>query len=322
MDGFVDFFAAADPRLALLALTLHLSNIALRSLAWTNVLRAAYPDRRVPLLGIAGAYAAGMALNSFVPARGGDVAKIALVRTRIRGSSVPAIGSSMGVLSAFDAVVGATVILLLAAFGRIPSPPGLPGLPAVVGSVAGHPALVGVAAVLLVGTGLAIGRRWAPCVRPFWESFRQGFAILGSPRRYATEVVPVQLAAWTCRIGAAYFLLAALNVPVQLAAWTCRIGAAYFLLAALNVPASLSAAAIVVVVGGLSTLVPTPGGVGTQQVMLAYLLHTTASTATIVSFSIGMQAAVTTLNVLIGLTAGMLMLRTLRPMSALRTLRQ
>ena len=299
MDGFVDFFAAADPRLALLALTLHLANIAFRSLAWTNVLRAAYPDRRVPLLGIAGAYAAGMALNSFVPARGGDVAKIALVRTRIRGSSVPAIGSSMGVLSAFDAVVGATVILLLAAFGRIPSPPGLPGLPAVVGSVAGHPALVGVAAVLLVGTGLAIGRRWAPRVRSVWQGFRQGFAILGSPRRYATEVVPVQLAAWTCRIGAAYFLLAALNVP-----------------------ASLSAAAIVVVVGGLSTLVPTPGGVGTQQVMLAYLLHTTASTATIVSFSIGMQAAVTTLNVLIGLMAGMLMLRTLRPMSALRTLRQ
>jgi uncharacterized membrane protein YbhN (UPF0104 family) len=299
VDGFVDFFAAADPRLALLALTLHLSNIALRTLAWTNVLRAAYPDRRVPLLGIAGAYAAGMALNSFVPARGGDIAKIALARTRIRGSSVPAIGSSMGVLSAFDALVGASVILLLAAFGRIPSPPGLPGLPAVVGSVAGHPALVGVAAALLVGAALVVGRRWAPRVRPLWQNFRQGFAILGSPRRYATEVVPVQLAAWTCRIGAAYFLLAALNVP-----------------------ASLSAAAIVVMVGGLSTLVPTPGGVGTQQVMLAYLLHTTASTATIVSFSIGMQAAVTTLNVLIGLTAAMLMLRTLRPMSALRTLRQ
>jgi uncharacterized membrane protein YbhN (UPF0104 family) len=299
VDGFVEFFAAADPRLALLALTLHLANIAFRSLAWTNVLRAAYPDRRVPLLGIAGAYAAGMALNSFVPARGGDVAKIALARTRIRGSSVPAIGSSMGLLAAFDAVMGAAVILLLAAFGRIPSPPGLPGLPAAPGSVVGHRWLVGVAAVLLAGAGLAAGRRWAPRVRSLWLRFRQGFAILGSPRRYATEVVPVQLAAWTCRIGAAYFLLAALNVP-----------------------ASLSAAAIVVMVGGLSTLVPTPGGVGTQQVMLAYLLHTTASTATIVSFSIGMQAAVTTLNILLGLTAAMLMLRTLRPMSALRALRQ
>ena len=242
MDGFVDFFAAADPRLALLALTLHLANIAFRSLAWTNVLRAAYPDRRVPLLGIAGAYAAGMALNSFVPARGGDVAKIALARTRIRGSSVPAIGSSMGVLAAFDAVVGATVILLLAAFGRIPSPPGLPGLPAAPGRSSAIHGSSASPRSSLAGPVSPPGRRWAPRVRSLWQSFRQGFAILGSPRRYATEVVPVQLAAWTCRIGAAYFLLAALNVP-----------------------ASLSAAAIVVMVGGLSTLVPTRAASGRSR---------------------------------------------------------
>ena len=102
---------------------------------------------------------------------------------------------------------------------------------------------------------------------------KAGTAILGSPRRYVTEVVPVQLSAWACRIGAAYFLLAAFRVS-----------------------ATLPAAVIVVMVGGLSTLVPTPGGVGTQQVLLAYLLHATASTAALVSFSLGMQAAATTLN--------------------------
>jgi uncharacterized membrane protein YbhN (UPF0104 family) len=107
-------------------------------------------------------------------------------------------------------------------------------------------------------------------------------------------------------------------VPVQLAAWTCRIGAAYFLLAAFGVAATVAAAVIVVVAGGLSTVVPTPGGVGTQQVLLAYLLHATASTATIVSFSLGMQAAITTLNLCLGLAAAMLMLRTLRPAGALR----
>jgi hypothetical protein len=90
----------------------------------------------------------------------------------------------------------------------------------------------------------------------------------------------------------------------------------------LHVPATVTSAVIVVMVGGLSTLVPTPGGVGTQQVLLAYLLHTTASTATIVSFSVGMQAAVTTLNLLIGITAAMLMLRTVRPVSAIRALRR
>src|SRR4029079_18004051 len=119
--------------------------------------------------------------------------------------------------------------------------------------------------------------------------------ILETPRRYVTTVVPLQLSAWTCRIGAAYFLLAAFHVP-----------------------ATISAAVIVVMVGGLSTLVPTPGGVGTQQVLLAFVLHATASTAIPVTFSLGMQATITTLNTLIGLTAAMLMLRTLRPASAIR----
>ena len=138
----------------------------------------------------------------------------------------------------------------------------------------------------------AASRRGSPGV---WAELKAGTAILGTPRRYATEVVPLQLSAWVCRIGAAYFLLAAFGVP-----------------------ATIPAAVIVVVAGGLSTLVPTPGGIGTQQVFLAYLLHTTASTATLVTFSLGMQATITMLNTLIGLTAAMLMLRTLRPASAIR----
>lgn len=299
MDTFVDTFAAADPRLALLALVFHLSNFGFRSLAWRNVLRAAYPDRRVPLLGIAGAYAAGVAVNSFTPARGGDLAKIALARTRIRDSSVPTIASSMGVIAAFDALVGAAVVLLLVSFGLLPNAPALPSLSERTALVTDHAVLVAAAVVLLAVAGFVVGRLLAPRLLALWQSLKRGLAILSSPRRYVTEVVPPQLAAWACRIGAAYFLLAALNVP-----------------------ASLTAAAIVVMVGGLSTIVPTPGGVGTQQVLLAYLLHTTASTATIVSFSVGMQAAVTTLNLLIGITAAMFMLRTLRPAHAIRSLRR
>ena len=105
---------------------------------------------------------------------------------------------------------------------------------------------------------------------------------------------------------------------MQLSAWVCRIGAAYFLLAAFQLPATLAAAVIVVMAGGLATVVPTPGGVGTQQVLLVYLLHTTASAAAVVSFSLGMQAAFTTLNALIGMVAAMLLFRTLRPAAAVR----
>lgn len=295
----MDTIASADPRLMVVALLFHLSNFGLRSLAWRNVLRAAYPDRRVPLLGIAGAYATGVAVNSFTPARGGDLAKIALARTRIHGSSVPTIASSMGVIAAFDGLVGIGVVFLLASLGVLPSPVGLPSLPGPPALVSGHAVLVAVAAVLLAAVAVVLGRRLAPRLLTLWQRLKAGLSILASPRRYVTEVVPIQLAAWACRIGAAYFLLAALHVP-----------------------ATLAAATVVVVVGGIATLVPTPGGVGTQQVLLAYALHTTASTATIVSFSIGMQAAVTSLNLVIGLTAAMIMLRTFRPVAAVRDLRR
>jgi hypothetical protein len=62
----------------------------------------------------------------------------------------------------------------------------------------------------------------------------------------------------------------------------------------------------------------TPSGVGTQQVMIVYLLHETVSTAHALAFSIGMQARITAVNTLIGLTAMMLIFRTVRPVAAVR----
>jgi uncharacterized membrane protein YbhN (UPF0104 family) len=293
----VDTIAGVDPRFLLVALAFHLANFGFRSLAWRNVLRAAYPDRPVPLLGIAGAYAAGVALNAFTPARGGDLAKIALVRTRIRGSSVPTIASSMGVISLFDAVLGAGIVGLMAALGLLPSPPGLPALPGL-HAVASRPELVVPGALALAAAVVLLRRRLVPRARSLWAALRTGAAILGTPRRYATEVVPLQLGGWASRLGAAYFLLAAFGVP-----------------------ASLTAALVVVMAGAIATVVPTPGGVGTQQVLVATFLHATASTTALVTFSLGMQAAVTAVNAVIGMAAVMLMLRTLRPAGALRALR-
>ena len=295
LDTALDSLSRVDPRLILVALLFHLANFGFRSAGWRNILRAAYPDRPVPLLGIAGAYAAGVALNSFMPARGGDAAKVVLVRARIPGSSVPTIVSSMGVVSLLDALIGGVAIAVLSAFGLLPSPPGLPQLPGVAPLVGRH-VFVAIPAVLaLLAAAVLLGRRFGPKLLGIWAGLKAGTAILKTPRRYATEVVPLQLSAWVCRIGAAYFLLGAFGVP-----------------------ATISSALIVVVAGGLSTLIPTPGGVGTQQLFVAYFLQATASTATLVTFSLGMQATITALNVVIGVTATMLMLRTLRPARALR----
>ena len=73
------------------------------------------------------------------------------------------------------------------------------------------------------------------------------------------------------------------------------------------------------VVGGASTAVPlTPGGAGTQQVMLAVALSQTASAAAVVSFSIAMQASITLVNALLGLAAAMAVCRTVRPVRAVQ----
>ncbi|MGZ4379106.1 MAG: hypothetical protein ACXVRY_13575 [Gaiellaceae bacterium] len=75
---------------------------------------------------------------------------------------------------------------------------------------------------------------------------------------------------------------------------------------------------LVVVLGGLSTLVPaTPGGMGAQQLLLVYALQGTVAAATALSFSVGMQVTVTATNTLIGLVAVTGVFGTFRPLAAI-----
>ena len=103
-------------------------------------------------------------------------------------------------------------------------------------------------------------------------------------------------------------------VPYQAGAWVCRLGTAFAMLTAFGVPASLPIAGLVVVASGASTLVPaTPGGAGTQQLLIVLALQHVASAASALSFSIGMQLGVTLVNTLVGLIAVGLVFGTLRP---------
>ena len=184
-----------------------------------------------------------------------------------------------------DAAFGGLLLLILAALGVAPVPP----LP----SIGTLPIVVAVA--LLVG-GVAAYRFRPRGAKSFLAHVAQGAAILRSPGRYARTVAPFQLAAWSCRIGVAFFVLYAFGIH-----------------------AGIASAALVVVLNGLSTVVPVPGGVGTQQVLAAYALRGLVPIAGAVSFSIGLQVGVTAVNTLVGLTALMLMFRTVRPLGALRS---
>jgi len=291
--ALVEPFARLDARFAAAALALQWANLAFRALAWRNVLAAAYPDRRVPIVGVGAAYAAGVALNGFVPARGGEAAKVALARLQLPGTSVVAIGASGSVVLLLDALIGGALLSAGWASGALESPPGVPSAFA---AVMHHPWLAAVAACTVALAARLAAGRLSGLARRGWAELRRGTAVLASPSRYLRTVASFQLGAWAARVGVAFCLLAAFGLP-----------------------ASVATAGLLVVLGGLSTLVPaTPGGMGAQQLLVVYGLHGTVSAAAALSFSIGMQTLVTAVNTMIGIAALMVVFRTLRPMAAVR----
>jgi len=288
LDDVGDRLAGADPRLALLALSLHVANHVLRSVAWRGVVAAAYPDQRVRFLPVLSAYAAGVALNAVAPARGGDAVKVGLVRAAIPGSAVVTLAATLSVLVALDMVIGTALVLGL----------GLSGVaPVDLGGGLSHAATAAPVAVAVVAVAAGLGFLLRRRLRALGAQLRRGGAVLRTPARYAVVVALPQAAAWCCRVGVVLCLLAAFGLP-----------------------ATVPLAALVMVIGGASTVVPlTPGGAGTQQVLLALALNNTASAAAVVSFSVAMQASVTIVNALLGLAAAMAVCRSVRPVRAVRT---
>lgn len=280
-----------DGRFLVLALVLQLGTLAFRALAWRGVLAAAYPGRRIPVFSLGCAYAAGVALNAYLPARGGEGAKVAFARAQIPGSSIPTLAASLSVVILVDALLGGSCLVTLWATGVLPSLPALPALP----GLGLAPLVLGVAGA--VGVGL-VARRFAAALRRVLVSAAAGLAVLRAPTLYLRTVLPFQLAAWACRIGFVYLVFQAFRID-----------------------AGLETAALVVVLNGAATAVPVPGGAGSQQLLAMYALQGVISTAGAVSFSLGMQAGVTVTNTLVGLAATMILFRTLRPVAAVRARR-
>lgn len=259
-----------------------------RAWAWRNVLRAAYPEARIPFLQLAAAYLAGAGVNAILPARAGDVTKVFLVKRQIPGSSYPAVASSFLVQTIFDTAIGVLVLLYAITQGLLPEPPRLPNLPAFELSFwAEHPrtfAIVTGALLLAMAIGLYLV---AHRVRAFWARVRQGVVILRQPRRYLREV-----AAW------------------QGVGWLCRFAAFWFFLDAFGVGGSAANVLLVMSVQAIANVVPfTPGGAGAQQALLVATLHG-PSRAVVLSYSVGTQIAMAAWSVVLGFGALLLVFRT------------
>jgi uncharacterized membrane protein YbhN (UPF0104 family) len=269
-----------------IALGLHFAKLLLRTVAWRNILRAAFPEERIRWAPVCGAYVAGVGVNSIVPGRAGDLVKLYLVRHRYPATTYTTLATSLVVETLLDFVLATAFFLWALSQGVVPSvhTPAFDW-----GWLFRHSQ-----ATATIVAALTLGVIWL-----LWRASRNadlkqrlgaGFAVLRDRPRYFREV-----ASW------------------QFASWILRIASLYWFLRAFHVHATVHNALLAQVVDSLSTLLPfSPGGAGTKQGFLVAILHGQAPTSRLLACSIGMYAAVTVFNVAIGAVAIFAMLRTLR----------
>jgi uncharacterized membrane protein YbhN (UPF0104 family) len=288
---FFHHLAAVRWDLLGLAIACHVAKLVFRGWAWRAIVRAAYPESRLKFRSAFGAYVAGVGVNSVVPARGGDLVKLYLVRHRIEGSSYATLAPTLVVETMLDFVVAGCILVWATTTSVLPAHEVYSRIPTVDWKVfLRHEQMTLILLIVLavVLLGLLI---WA---RLRWEEFKRnlgrGFAILGDRGRFARQVL----------------------VP-QGISWVLRIASLFFFLEAFGVPGTLHNALLAQVVDSLATLFPaTPGGAGTKQGLTEYLFRGRGVSHTLLlAFSVGMNIAVVVTNLVLGLVAIGLMAKTL-----------
>jgi uncharacterized membrane protein YbhN (UPF0104 family) len=273
------------------ALACHVIKLLFRAGAWRVIIDAAYPDGKLKFRTAFGAYVAGVGVNSVVPARGGDVVKLYLVKQRIPGATYATLTPTLIVETLFDFLTAGALIVWAIATGVLPTHQLYSRIPTVDWKFfLRHERFTAIAlGVILLAALLAffwVRRR----VDEFRARVRLGFAILDDRPRLLRGVILPQTISWFFRIASLYFFLKAFGVT-----------------------ASIHNALLAQVVDSLATLFPaTPGGAGTKQGLTEFLFRDRGVSHTLLlAFSVGVNITIVAVNFLMGLIAIGLMAKTL-----------
>src|SRR3954451_20248284 len=189
--------------LLLLGAVVYVGSQCVRTLGWYTILRAAYPEATaLRRRDVVRAYLAGSGLNAVIPARGGDVVKLAIVHRHIPGSRWSTLVATFVPETLFETTFGIALVIWALARGFLPVPNAVGEVPAYdVSLFVEHPfiataATIGVLAALYGLWRLARSRGRVTAAR-----VKQGLAVLGSPRLFITGVVSWQAGARVIRLG-------------------------------------------------------------------------------------------------------------------------
>ncbi len=250
-------------------LALQTVQTTLTALGWFAILRAGYPSSGLGYRHVLACYAAGIALNGFLPANIGTLVMLLMFLSIIPGGTFPGMLGGMMVQKIFFTIAGTVVYLYL--FLSVPG-----SFELQLGGPHDHPVLT----ISLIVGGIALvvilGRIFWKKLQGLWEKAKEGGAILATPRKYLVQVVLPSLGAWLAKLGVTGVFLAAYGIPVTFHT-------------------------IMSVIGGNSlanTVSATPGGVGINQAVNAAALNDVTDAATATAYSIGQQLTVTAWNIL------------------------
>jgi uncharacterized membrane protein YbhN (UPF0104 family) len=285
MELVLDEVATVSPGWLVAGVVLHVLHQVVRTRGWFNIIRAAYPDATtLRARDVTSAYLAGAGLNGIVPARGGDLAKLYLVRRHAPETRWSTLAATFVPETLFETVIGTALVIWALSQGFLPVPTSPSELPSVdVSLFLQHPflATAGTAVVTLALVLLfRILRRRA---RDLLERLRQGVAILGQPRDFVTGVVTWQ----------------ALGRAIRLCSLAC-------FMAAFALPVTISTVILAMAAQGGSRIIPiAPAGTGLRVAMLTYgfveVTGQSVDIASITAFAFGVGALLFVVGLLISI---------------------
>jgi glycosyltransferase 2 family protein len=243
----------------------------LTALGWYGILRYAYPGGTT-YMAVLAAYAAGVALNNFVPANLGTFVTLLMFVAIVSGATFPGVIAGYVVQKLFYLVIGTLIYVYLFSqvagsfdfqFGNERD------------ALSNHPLLT----LGIVGGGIVF---LALLLRIFWRWFkvqwakaRDGAAILGDLGAYVKLVLLPQMGGYVAKVGVIIVFLAAYGIPVTFGSVMSVLGS--------NQLANI--------------LSFTPGGVGVNQAFNTFALDSYTDSTTATAYSISQQLITTAFNV-------------------------
>jgi uncharacterized membrane protein YbhN (UPF0104 family) len=258
----------------IVACLLKAGEVVLNAVTWRNVLRAAYPDRPIPLRPVLGVVQGTLGIFAVIPPKFGGFAVLGLYRLAFPDLALTGLIATRMVQGITATVVG-TALLLIVVMGVV-SEQAAPWST----WFADQP----LAAALVIGGFVLLGLllfAYRSYLRSFGAELARAGAILRTPGRFAGLVVLPSLVAIALRWGVTATLLTAFAIP-----------------------ATLESLLLVNVSHGVArSFQVTPGGFGTLQAVDLVALQGFAPAAVVTAYSLTQAALLLLFNIAFGLVA-------------------